>query len=393
MQTALPMDPVGGESMTQDDSAMATQNPSATGLEFEEVLTMQGGYFSNLMSEGNNNMSLDDYDIVSEQHPSVVVTSSRPNQKRSANFSQQEDALVVSAWLNISLDPVNGTNQTRGTFWKRVYNYYHNHKTFPSYRSQSSISHRWGFILESVNKFCACISDIEGRRQSGVTLQDKIVQAMALYKSRDKDNKSFQCMHCWNILRNQPKWHEKRKLMDDLKKVANKKHKTNIVSSPGTITPIINESSNSNPINDNSRPEEETPKRPIGIKKSKEVMRRGGAESYMEASKHFWDKKKECDAEKEKKKEERFNMAYEIEKERLQLDQVRASTEQMRAATEQVRAANEAKNLEVKNSELQMKKMLEEERIMTMELDTMPEHLQQFYRNLQNEIIARRVYK
>jgi hypothetical protein len=35
MQTALPMDPVGGESMTQDDSAMATQNPSATGLEFE----------------------------------------------------------------------------------------------------------------------------------------------------------------------------------------------------------------------------------------------------------------------------------------------------------------------------------------------------------------------
>jgi hypothetical protein len=83
--------------------------------------------------------------------------------------------LVVSAWLNISLDPVNGTNQTRGTFWKRVYNYYHNHKTFPSDRSQSFISHRWGFILESVNKFCACISDIEGRRQSGVTLQDKVV--------------------------------------------------------------------------------------------------------------------------------------------------------------------------------------------------------------------------
>jgi hypothetical protein len=32
---------------------------------------------------------------------------------------------------------------------------------------------------------------------------------MALFKSRDKDNKSFQFMHCWNILRNQPKWHEK----------------------------------------------------------------------------------------------------------------------------------------------------------------------------------------
>lgn len=72
----------------------------------------------------------------------------------------------------------------------------------------------------------------------------------------------------------------------------------------------------------------------------------------MEASKHFWDKKKECDAEKEKKKEDIFILAYEIEKERLQLDQVRASTEQMRAATQQVRDANEVRNIEVKESEL-----------------------------------------
>ena len=89
------------------------------------------------------------------------------------------------------------------------------------------------------------------------------------------------------------------------------------------------------------------------------------------------------DAEKEKKKEDRFQLAYEIEKERLQLDQVRAHTEQLRAATEQVRAANEAKTLEVKESEVQMKKMLEEERIMTVDLSSMPDHLQQFYKNLQ----------
>jgi hypothetical protein len=88
------------------------------------------------------------------------------------------------------------------------------------------------------------------------------------------------------------------------KKVANKKQKTNIVSIPGTITPIINESRNCNPINDYSRPEEETPKRPIGIKKSKEVMRRGGVESYMEASKNFWDKKKEWCGEREEKRGE-----------------------------------------------------------------------------------------
>jgi hypothetical protein len=113
----------------------------------------------------------------------------------------------------------------------------------------------------------------------------------------------------------------------------------------------------------------------------------------LEASKHFWDKKKELDAEKEKKKEDRFQLAYEIEKERLQLDQVRAHTEQLRAATEQVRAANEAKTLEVKESEVQMKKMLEEERIMTVDLSSMPDHLQQFYKNLQSQITERHVSK
>jgi hypothetical protein len=51
------------------------------------------------------------------------------------------------------------------------------------------------------------------------------------------------------------------------KKVANKKQKTNTISSPGISTPIINESSNCNPVTENIRPEEETPKRPIGIKK------------------------------------------------------------------------------------------------------------------------------
>ena len=104
-----------------------------------------------------------------------VVPSSRPNQKRSKKSSEDEDGMVVSAWLNISMDPVNGTNETRGTFWKRVFDFYHTNKNFPSDRSQSSISHRWGAIQENVNKFCGCLTRIEDRRQSGVTFQDKVM--------------------------------------------------------------------------------------------------------------------------------------------------------------------------------------------------------------------------
>jgi hypothetical protein len=82
-------------------------------------------YFSSLMDEANNNVSLDDFRVIPEEtplgneHASPIVQSTRlarPNQKRSKNFSHQEDALLVSGWytlvlmqfmaLNINIDPV-----------------------------------------------------------------------------------------------------------------------------------------------------------------------------------------------------------------------------------------------------------------------------------------------
>lgn len=59
-----------------------------------------------------------------------VQTEPQPKKSRGVNFTVDEDNMLVSAWLNTSLDAVHGNDQKNHTFWKRIWECYHSHKTF-----------------------------------------------------------------------------------------------------------------------------------------------------------------------------------------------------------------------------------------------------------------------
>ncbi|XP_066328941.1 glutathione S-transferase T3-like [Miscanthus floridulus] len=260
---------------------------------------------------------------VQEVHVEVQPSRSPKGSKRTKKFHYKEDEVVCSGWLNVSKDPINGANQSRSTFWSRVHAFFEKHKKTAVLRTESSIMHMWLTIQFQVNKYCSCYEAIERRNQSGTTIQDKISQASKMYQELDKDNKSFTLIHCWNILKEEDKWKAKRIELAELEKPASKKkQKSTKVSRPRDV-----EAPNNEEVIEVVALETEARRRPQGIKKAKEALRRGGGEACMEALDKMWAKKEAFDKEKEKAKQERFMASLELEKKRVSNEEKKAEAD------------------------------------------------------------------
>src|SRR5262249_2102515 len=147
-------------------------------------------YYTSLLNNEDNS-----YDIQNEYHTPIASQipmqySSQPlnamgsskspiveeptQKKRAKNFSTEEDLMLVSAWLNISMDPIHGNDQKNQTYWERVHAYYHEHREFLSDRSPNALMHRWSNIQLAVGKFHGYYIQITNRQQSGVNEHDKV---------------------------------------------------------------------------------------------------------------------------------------------------------------------------------------------------------------------------
>ena len=98
----------------------------------------------------------------------------RSSSKKGKNFSVHEDEVLTDAYLEVTQDPIVGTDQRGGSYWKRIHDYFHANMIEESDRNQNSLQHRWAVINEQVSKFCAALTQIENRNQSGTTQVDKV---------------------------------------------------------------------------------------------------------------------------------------------------------------------------------------------------------------------------
>jgi len=313
-------------------------------------------YTNLLVNEGE-----DSQDAAPTSDPTIHETpaTTKSSQGRTKNFSSAEDILLVSAWLNVDMDPVQGVDQSQGTYWRRIYKYFHANKTFESTRTEVSLMNRWCGIQHDVNVFCRCVARIEAKNQSGSIVDDKIAHACALFKAEDKKERKFNFMHCWNILKDKPKWMDKRKEIGTAKKTSNKKRKTMAISAPASVVPadapaaLAVAGDVSEPA---GRPDEKKEKQKLRQQKLRQCL-------TMEAVDYLMAKKKEADLEKDLKKEERCNKAFALQEERIKLER----------------------------EKFEFQRELEEDRIIDLDLSTMTYKQQQYYEDRKNKILARRL--
>ncbi|KAG5540990.1 hypothetical protein RHGRI_021023 [Rhododendron griersonianum] len=267
------------------------------------------------------NQNAEEFTQASQTSAQMGSTSKKP--QRSGNFTdEEEDKLLILAYLNISLDAVQGNDQKRKTYWRRVWDYFHEHKSFISERNENSLMNRWSAIQLSVNKFCGCYAQIELRHQSGVTKEDK--------------------------LRYQPKW------LEDFERRKSKKNKTWIVPSPSTPELVDLRESDATFVD---------LERPPGNKGEKErLKKRKKAEISTSPLAGILTDIKEEQKKASDKKMDIIQQLNVQEQERLQLEK-----ERLRQGEEKI---------SIKQKMLRVEEMKEEERIMLVDTSALP-HVQQ----------------
>ncbi|XP_042988590.1 uncharacterized protein LOC122316116 [Carya illinoinensis] len=270
---------------------------------------------------------------------------------RGANFTPEEDKLLVSAWLNCSLDAVQGTDQKHSQLWEKIFEYFQQFKETTTERTIKSLIHRWSVIQKATNKFCAKLAQVEGLNQSGMTDQDKFDKAKVMYQALEKC--SFQFEHCWHLLKDQPKWIWRTTKEDPKRRKTMSPSPTPTRCSGSTIDSAFDMEADE--VMENEVIELD---RPIGRKAEKGKRK---AQS-KQAEENFQLRKMKLEAKK---------MVIEREKE---LAKIRHEDERLRLEAQKVELATKESD----------------QRIMMMDVSGMPELQRLYFQQLQREIMARR---
>ncbi|KAL9673101.1 hypothetical protein QQ045_029354 [Rhodiola kirilowii] len=197
------------------------------------------------------------FDAANIIDPNEDINDVDDTQGGATQWNWSEDKVLISAWLNVSIDPMVGTDKKSEAFWDRIRNYCEESNPGLIKRGTVAIKKRWQRINEGAQRYGSCYEQAEQRAGSGSNMDNIIEVAHEIHKA--KYNKKSNFDRHWNELRRQPKWRTPSTSSGSAKRTK--------LSDSGTYSSSMNEA----PIDDNVV---ESPVRPKG---TKAVKRKGKA--------------------------------------------------------------------------------------------------------------------
>nr|XP_051212172.1 glutathione S-transferase T3-like [Lolium perenne] len=307
--------------------------------------------------------------------------------KRTANYTEKEDKVLVDGWLTIGQDALTGAEQKGTAFWRRIYEYFHEHRKygqepFESDRSEISLQKRWGAIQTECNKFQAAYDNAKRIPVSGMGVKDLVWRALEFYKVNNGE-KTFAFPHCWKELHGTPKFQEGYEgYMATL--TGNNPAKDATVIDLDGGQPCGSSASRAS--------------RPRGHKSTKADMKRDassmllyGTLKEMHADREVSTDKR--DERRRREKEEDRKKFFDVQQKKLEIEEVKAKTKakelELKERELELIAMARAKEVELKAKEVELKRQAEDNLIMNTDLTNMSEAKRDWFEKRQKEILER----
>jgi hypothetical protein len=111
------------------------------------------------------------------------------------NFVHEEERQLTRSVLTISQDPIVGNQQRGSSFWERIFEHYKEHAPFGE-RPYRSLETKWGIMKHDVASFIGCYKQTKAANKSGISLEDLLRLAKALYVVKSAKTIEFMYVHC-----------------------------------------------------------------------------------------------------------------------------------------------------------------------------------------------------
>jgi hypothetical protein len=121
------------------------------------------------------------------------------------NWTEDENIRLLSAWVNNSVDPIDGNDKKLEHYWKAVAAEFNSNTPSNRKRTVVQCKSHWKGVKKEVTKFCGVYSQVTRTWRSGES-DDMILQrAHAWFKSQNSE-KPFTLEYMWKELKKLPKW-------------------------------------------------------------------------------------------------------------------------------------------------------------------------------------------